>query len=146
MYKLPNNANSSSKLLKVAIRSGDRHRGHRRVAVAVVQLHPRRRTATAPVVGIKDRSVAVEAPPLAELAIPGAVQRVEELRIVEGGQRVEVLVAEVAPEVVLPLQMADKRLIQQRVVEEAGAHLAQVQQQHARVVARKSAWRRWRRR
>ncbi len=110
----------------------------------MVQLHPR--TATAPVVGIKDRSVAVEAPPLAELAIPGAVQRVEELRIVEGGQRVEVLVAEVAPEVVLPRQMADKRLIQQRVVEEAGAHLAQVQQQHARVVARKSAWRRWRRR
>lgn len=74
----------------------------------MVQLHPRRRTATAaPVVGIKDRAVAVETPPLAELAIPGAVQRVEELRIVEGGQRVEVLVAEVAPEVVLPRQMAD---------------------------------------
>lgn len=88
---------------------------------------------------LKDGAIAVKAPPLTELAVPGARQRVEELRKVKGRESVKVLVAEMASEVILSRQMTDNGLAEQRVVETASAHPPQVEQQYARVVARKSA-------
>lgn len=73
-----------------------------RIAVAMVDVH---RPLTA-VVELKDVSVAVVPPPGAQLPVPAASQHVEEARVLHANHGEEVLVAQVAPKVVLISQVS----------------------------------------
>lgn len=109
-------------------RLGLRDRG---VAVPVVDLD----VALAPEVGLEDVAVAVVPPPGAQLAVPGAVQHVEELGVLHADHGEEVLVAEVAAEAVLVRQLPHPRRLQQAAVEGGLAQRLQVQQHHPAVEA-----------
>lgn len=67
----------------------------------------------APVVLVKDRSVAVKSPPLTELTIPATGQCIEELRIVERCDGVKVLITEMSSEAILARQVADENFVEQ---------------------------------
>lgn len=71
--------------------------GYDTLTVAVVQLYLAR---TLEVV-IKHESIALVPVPLAELPVPRARQSVEQLRVVEGDQSVQILVAQCALEAVV---------------------------------------------
>lgn len=107
---------------------GLRDRG---VAVPMVDLD----VALTPEVGFKDVTVAVVPPPGAKLPVPGAVQHVEELGVLHADHGEEVLVPEVAAEVVLVSQLLHLRGLQQAAVEGGLAHGLQVQQHHSAVEA-----------
>lgn len=112
--------------------------GDRGVAVPVVDPD----VAFAPEVGLKDIAVAVVPPPGAELSVPGAVQHVEELGVLHADHGEEVLVPEVASEVVLVGQLLHLCRLQQAAVERGLAHGLQVQQHHPTVEAREPlGWR-----
>lgn len=91
--------------------------------------------ALTPEVGFKDVTVAVVPPPGAKLPVPGAVQHVEELGVLHADHGEEVLVPEVAAEVVLVSQLLHLRGFQQAAVEGGLAHGLQVQQHHSAVEA-----------
>ena len=63
------------------------------------------------VILIEDSAVAVESPPLTQLSIPAAGQRVEQLWVVERCHGVEVLVTEVTSEAILACQVRDHHFV-----------------------------------
>ena len=83
--------------------------------------------------------VALGAPPLAQLTVPVAGQRVEEVRVFQGQQRVKVLVAQVALERVLGGQPRQRRFGAQRPVELWAAQALQFHEDDAAVVAGEAA-------
>lgn len=98
--------------------------------------------ALAPEVGLEDVTVAVVPPPGAELPVPGAVQHVEEFGVLHADHGEEVLVPEVASEVVLVGQLLHLRRLQQVAVKRGLAHGLQVQQHDPAVEAREPlGWR-----
>lgn len=94
------------------------------------------------VVELKDVPVAVVPPPGAQLPVPAAGQRVEEVRVLHANHAEEVLVAQVAAEVVLFRQAGHAFRLQQPVVEGRDPHGLQVQQHHTTVEARLAVGRR----
>lgn len=108
------------------------------VAVAVVDPD----VALATEVGLEDVTVAVVPPPGAELPVPGAVQHMEELGVLHADHGEEVLVPEMASEVVLVGQLLHLCRLQQAAVEGRLAHGFQVQQHHPTVEAREPLGRR----
>lgn len=94
--------------------------------------------AAALVVHLKDVGVAVVPPPGAQLPVPAARQRVEELGVLHADHGEEVLVAEVPPEPVLLRQLGHVAGLQQPVVQARRSHGAEVQQHHAAVEARQA--------
>lgn len=104
----------------------------RGVAVPVVDPD----VALTPEVGLENISVAVVPPPGAKLPVPGTVQHVEELGMFHANHGEEVLVPEVATEVVLVSQLLHLRRLEEAAVERGLAHGLQVQQHHPTVEAR----------
>lgn len=102
------------------------------VAVPMVDLD----VALTPEVSLEDIAIAVVPPPGAKLPVPGAVQHVEELGVLHADHGEEVLVPEVATEVVLVGQLLYLCGLQQAAVEGGLAHGLQVQQHHSTVEAR----------
>lgn len=94
--------------------------------------------ALTPEVGLEDVTVAMVPPPGAKLPIPSTVQHVEELGVLHANHGEEVLVPEVASEVVLVSQLLHLRRLQQAAVEWGLAHGLQVQQHHPTVEAGES--------
>lgn len=90
----------------------------------------------------EDVAVAMVPPPGAQLPVPGAVQHVEEFRVLHADHGEEVLVPQVAPEVVLVSKLLHPGRFQQMAVERRLAHGLQVQQHHSTVEARESFRRR----
>lgn len=86
---------------------------YRRVAVAMVYVH---RPLTA-VVELKDVPIAVVPPPGAQLPIPAAGQHVKKARVLHTNHGEEVLVTQVALEMVLFGQASHTLRLQQAVVE-----------------------------
>lgn len=91
---------------------------------------------------LEDIAVAMVPPPGAQLPVPGAVQHMEEFRVLHANHGEEVLVPQVAPEVVLVSKLLYPRRFQQMAVERRLAHGLQVQQHHSTVEARESFRRR----
>lgn len=91
---------------------------------------------------LEDIAVAMVPPPGAQLPVPGAVQHMEEFRMLHANHGEEVLVPQVAPEVVLVSKLLHPRGLQQMAVEWRLAHGLQVQQHHPTVEARESFRRR----
>lgn len=94
----------------------------RRVAVAMVDLD----VALTVKVCLEDIAVAMVPPPGAQLPVPGAVQHMEEFRVLHANHGEEVLVPQVAPEVVLVSKLLHPRGLQQMAVEWRLAHGLQV--------------------
>lgn len=106
--------------------------GHPRIAVAMVQPD----LALAVEERIEDLAVAVVLPPGAQLPVPHAVQPIDQAGHIEAEQRVVVLVAQVAAELVLVHQPLDV-LLPQHVLEQLRLSDAlQIQHDHARIQAR----------
>lgn len=106
----------------------------RGIAVSVVDPD----VALTPEVGLEDVTIAMVPPPGAKLPVPGTVQHVEELGMLHANHGEEVLVPEVASEVVLVSQLLHLRRLQQVAVERGLAHGLQVQQHHPTVEAREA--------
>lgn len=84
---------------------------------------------------LEDIAVAMVPPPGAQLPVPGAVQHVEEFGVLHANHGEEVLVPQVAPEVVLVCELLYPCRLQQVAVERRLAHGLQVQQHHSTVEA-----------
>lgn len=101
------------------------------VAVPMVDLD----MALTPEVSLEDVAVAMVPPPGAKLPVPGAVQHMEELGVLHANHGEEVLVPEMATEVVLVGQLLYLCGLQQAAVEGGLAHGLQVQQHHSAIEA-----------
>lgn len=108
------------------------------IAVAMVDLDM---TLTAEV-GIEDVAVTVVPPPSAKLPVPGTVQHMKELGVLHTNHGEEVLVPQVAPEVVLVGELLYLCWLQQASVEWGLTHGLQIEQHHPAVEAREPLRRR----
>ena len=111
---------------------------YRSVAIAVIDID----RSVAFVVGVEDVGVAVSAPPLTQLPVPRARKNVEELFVLHADEGEKVLVAEVSLEVVFGSETVHRSRFDQLIVERRGAHLGQVEEQHAAVEAGQAVGRR----
>lgn len=91
---------------------------------------------------LEDIAVAMVPPPGAQLPVPGAVQHMEEFRVLHANHGEEVLVSQVATEVVLVSKLLHPRGLQQMAIEWRLAHGLQVQQHYPTVEAGESFRRR----
>lgn len=86
---------------------------------------------------LEDIAVAMVPPPGAQLPVPSAVQHVEKLGVLHANHGEEVLVPEVAPEVVLVCKLLYPCRLQETAIEWRLAHGLQVQQHYSTVEAGK---------
>lgn len=84
-------------------------------------------------VQMKYISIAVVPPPGAQLAVPATVKVVEELWMLHADHGEEVLIAQVAPEVIFFSEMGDMFRLKEAVVERRATHCLQIQQHHTAV-------------
>lgn len=77
-------------------------------------------------VQLKYIAIAVVPPPGAELSVPATVQMVEELWMLHAYHGEEVLIAQVAPEVIFLGEMGDTLRLEETVVEYREAHGLQI--------------------
>lgn len=90
------------------------------------------------IVQLKHVAISVVPPPGAQLSVPATSQRIKEFRMLHANHGEEVLVAQVAPEMILVGQFGHTVRFQQLVVEGRRSHGGEVQQHHPTVEARET--------
>lgn len=86
-------------------------------------------------VQLKNVAVAVVPPPSTQLSVPATIKMIEELWMLHAYHGEEVLVAQVAPKVILVGEVSDAFRVEEAVVEGRAAHGVQIQQHHTAVEA-----------
>lgn len=112
--------------------------GYLSVAVSVVNVNG----SVAVEVQLENIAVAVVSPPGAQLSVPAAVKMVEELWMLHAYHGEEVLIAQVAPEMIFLGEVGDTFRLEQAVVEGRAAHGLEIQQHYTAVEAGQAV-RRW---